>query len=84
MALQKTMITPQGFTAVDAYITCENIRLLGKELIEFHINYCKEKGAISFNNEYRTGTYNLDGSNPIKQAYEHLKALPEFAGAVDC
>lgn len=26
----------------------------------------------------------LDGPNPIKQAYEHLKSLPEFADAVDC
>jgi hypothetical protein len=27
---------------------------------------------------------NLDGKNFIAQAYEHLKTLPEFAGAVDC
>jgi|688.fasta_scaffold660510_2 hypothetical protein len=27
---------------------------------------------------------NLDGHNFIKQAYEHLKTLPEFAGATDC
>ena len=26
----------------------------------------------------------LDGPNFIKQAYEHLKTLPEFIGAVDC
>lgn len=26
----------------------------------------------------------LDGGNFIKQAYEHLKTLEEFAGAVDC
>lgn len=26
---------------------------------------------------------NLDGPNIIKQAYEHLKTLPEFAGAAD-
>lgn len=25
----------------------------------------------------------LNGGNPIKQAYEHLKTLPEFAGAAD-
>jgi hypothetical protein len=25
----------------------------------------------------------LDGDNFIKQAYEHLKTLPEFAGAAD-
>jgi hypothetical protein len=27
---------------------------------------------------------NLDGANFIKQAYEHLKTLPEFSGATDC
>jgi hypothetical protein len=26
----------------------------------------------------------LEGVNFISQAYEHLKTLPEFAGAVDC
>jgi len=26
----------------------------------------------------------LNGPNPIKQAYEHLKTLPEFVGAEDC
>jgi hypothetical protein len=26
----------------------------------------------------------LDGPNFIKQAYEHLKTLPEFADSVDC
>ena len=27
---------------------------------------------------------NMQGDNFIRQAYQHLKALPEFAGAVDC
>ena len=27
---------------------------------------------------------NLEGHNPIKQAYEYLKTLPEFANATDC
>ena len=26
----------------------------------------------------------LEGDNFIKQAYAHLKTLPDFAGAVDC
>lgn len=28
--------------------------------------------------------YDLEGANPFVQAYEYLKALPEFEGAVDC
>ena len=27
---------------------------------------------------------NMDSGNFIAQAYEHLKTLPEFAGATDC
>jgi hypothetical protein len=26
----------------------------------------------------------MDGDNFIRQAYKHLKTLPEFAGATDC
>ena len=26
----------------------------------------------------------LNGGNPIKQAYEYLKILPEFTNAIDC
>ena len=28
--------------------------------------------------------YDIDGPNPIKQAYQFLKSLPEFADATDC
>jgi hypothetical protein len=28
--------------------------------------------------------YDIDGENPVRQAYLHLKTLPEFAGATDC
>lgn len=30
------------------------------------------------------GQHNLEGENAIKQAYEVLKTLPEFADAQDC
>jgi hypothetical protein len=29
-------------------------------------------------------SYDISGPNPIKQAYLHLKSLPEFADATDC
>lgn len=31
-----------------------------------------------------TVPYSLEGENPFKQAYEHLKTLPEFEGSMDC
>lgn len=38
---------------------------------------------ISFSKGYGFAL-DLNGGNPIKQCYDHLKTLPEFAGAVDC
>jgi hypothetical protein len=38
--------------------------------------------------EFQAGAYtfkpSMDDGNFIKQAYDHLKTLPEFAGAEDC
>ena len=28
--------------------------------------------------------YDLDGQNALTQAYNHIKTLPEFSGAIDC
>ena len=39
----------------------------------------------SFNKNYEFSTsVEADSFNFIKQAYEHLKTLPEFAGSIDC
>lgn len=40
-------------------------------------------GNNSFAKPYKF-TPKMDSDNFIKQAYEHLKTLPEFAEAVDC
>jgi hypothetical protein len=49
--------------------------------------------SISFNNEDASKNFavkfyefspKLYGPNFIEQAYDHLKTLPEFAGAIDC
>ena len=33
--------------------------------------------------QYKFAT-DMQGDNPIRQAYKHLKTLPEFADATDC
>jgi len=56
------------------------------------VNATKDKASacVSFKdgeNEFQKNydfTVNLEGGNFIKQAYDHLKSLPEFAGAQDC
>lgn len=42
-----------------------------------------EKGEIAGHASYEFD-YDINGANPIAQAYEHLKTLPEFSGAQDC
>jgi hypothetical protein len=45
--------------------------------------YTQQDGTLLGSKEYYFVPA-MDGANPIKQAYEHLKTLPEFAGATDC
>jgi endo-1,4-beta-mannosidase len=55
-----------------------------KEKIRFSVDAATQKdGEIIERNVYEF-TPNLGGGNFIKQAYDHLKTLPEFAGATDC
>jgi hypothetical protein len=56
------------------------------------VNASKEKATTDvgfiFEKSQKVRTYSfvpvMNGGNFIAQAYEHLKTLPEFAGAVDC
>jgi hypothetical protein len=84
MALKKTAITPQGFTASEAYHRVEGIQL-SKDKITFQVrSYKDNSGLPHFADSAFECAYDIAGSNPIAQAYEHLKTLPEFAGATDC
>lgn len=84
MALEHNMVSPLGFTANAAYIRVEDVRLHGKANIEFRVRGYVSIGYPAFIDcEYRCA-YDLTGDNPIRQAYLHLKTLPEFAGATDC
>jgi hypothetical protein len=85
MALEKTVTTPQDFDAVDAYHRVNGVALISKNKINFFVQSFKNKDAlIAFASEQHSCLYDLDGTNPLNQAYNHLKTLPEFAGAKDC
>lgn len=84
MALKKTVTTVHGFDAVDAYHRVENISFDGKDRINFFVRSYKEGCLPSFNDQFFNCVYDMNGSNPIQQAYAHLKALPAFSDAVDC
>lgn len=84
MALKKTTTSVHGFVCEDAYHRVEGVRLDGKNKILFQVRTYKEPASASFADRSYDCGYSLDGDNPIKQAYQHLKTLPEFADAQDC
>ena len=84
MALAKTVETVHGFQAVNAYHRVEAVRLESKTEMRFHIRSYTAVDKPFFVESVLSCAYAIDGDNPIKQAYEHLKTLPEFAGAVNC
>jgi hypothetical protein len=84
MALEKTVTTPHGLTAVNAYHRVEGTQI-SKDRITFQVrSYKDNSGLPHFADAYFNCAYDIAGDNPIKQAYTHLKTLPEFADAIDC
>lgn len=84
MAIKLTKKTVTGLTAPDAYHRVENLSLSNKQQMTFAVRSYAGTENPSFSENYHSCPYDIDGGNPFKQAYEHLKTLPEFAGATDC
>jgi hypothetical protein len=88
MALSKTLELTTNFdtkvTFEDAYIRVNSVNF-NKEISEATVVFLKSELDVSAL-QIRKYTFiaELDGHNPIKQAYEYLKTLPEFANATDC
>lgn len=55
-----------------------------KNKIEFFVECKRNKDTTTFKTEVYDFQPSPDGKNFIAQAYEHLKTLPEYAGAIDC
>ena len=84
MALKKTITTAHGIEIADAYHRVEAVRLQGKSQITFNVYAYADPAKQFISESLEVAPYALTGANPIAQAYEHLKTLPEFAGATDC
>jgi len=85
MALKKTVTTEQGFEVNGAYHRVEGVRLNGKTSMSFQVrSYKDNSGVQAFADAVYDAVYDIENKNPIAQAYEHLKTLPNFFGAVDC
>jgi hypothetical protein len=84
MALSQTITTTFGITVNDAYHRVEGVRLTSKDVIAFQCRAYVDASKPHIADTEHTCSHDLDGPNPIRQAYLHLKTLPEFANATDC
>ena len=83
MALSKTVTTPQGFTAVNAYHKVECVTIQPKDIIKFRVRSYKEPEQPHFNDVGYACPHDLEGNNPLSQAYAFLKKHSDFEDAAD-
>ena len=86
MALNKIFeITVYGekLTLRNAYIKIDHVNGNKAQVQAKYVVYSDKNGDIVEEN-YVGFVPDMQGSNFIKQAYEHLKTLPNFAEATDC
>ena len=82
MAISKT-VDFKGIAVPGAYIRVWRVEC-EKSSMTFGVSFHVEKGAEMFDRTTVSAPYDVNGQNPIAQAYAHLKTLPEFSDAVDC
>ena len=87
MALQKTISLPNNFGTqtefVGAYIKVRSVNF-SKAAAQANVNFSIAKDGQHLATKQYDFLVDLAGNNAIAQAYEHLKTVPEFAGAIDC
>jgi hypothetical protein len=87
MALQKNIKLTDNFGIEiefpNSYIKVEQIVCTKNNMTIYHNSKKSSEGNTIVSNVINCD-YDINGENPIKQAYLHLKTLPEFADAVDC
>jgi len=79
MALEKT-IEYKGISISNAYIKIGRFEGI-KDQLTFGVWYQASASSEPFNSKTLTCAYDLSGKNPISQAYDYIKTLPEFLGA---
>lgn len=82
MALQKDITTPSGIAVSQTYCRVGLVSLT-KDTLNFSLMFYADKEKAPFEKKTFTSVYDLNGANPIKQAYLHLKTKSEFSDAED-
>ena len=87
MAIQKNIKLTDNFgievEIPNAYIKVESTNC-SKQNSSYFVAIKKSNDGEVINKLMKDFNYDLSGENAIKQAYLHLKTLPEFADSVDC
>lgn len=87
MALQISLSLTDNFQQVidfvDCYVKTSSV-LSTKEYSTITYSIYKQKDGVLLQQNVINFALDMNGPNPIKQAYLHLKTLPEFVDAVDC
>lgn len=87
MALKKQIIADVqlvGQVEIMSYIRVAHITGTKDQITANAVFYKDSGDGEVFKADAHMFKPSMDGGNFIKQAYEHLKTLPEFAGAQDC
>ncbi len=85
MALKKTIQSNFGIEIPSAYHRVGRIQIINKSEMAFTVStLVNDKADVAVQAKSHNCVHALDGGNAIAQAYDHLKTLPEFAGATDC
>ena len=86
MAIQKSHKFNTDFgvvTVAECYIKVSMVEVNKSEGMANMSFFDKPNGKLLQTKIYPV-PHDLNGSNALAQAYNHLKTLPEFAGATDC
>jgi len=87
MAISKTLKLKDNFgvevTFENAYIKVVYING-SKDTLNAYVCAYDKKDGVQLNSSAIQCSLSLEGKNFIAQAYDHIKALPEFANAIDC
>jgi galactose mutarotase-like enzyme len=85
MAIQKSVTTQHGLVANNAYHKVENVTIRNKTQMEFNVKvFSSKEQSLPFEMLAFSCAYDMQGDNPLRQAYTYVKTLPDFAGSTDC
>jgi hypothetical protein len=85
MALSIDVTLASGLTAPASYVRVTSVHVVTKTQASASLSFfVSPTSSLAYQTAEQSFAYDLDGPNPIKQAYQFLKTLPEFSDAVDC